>query len=258
MATTARPGITLEDTRKAVAELTAEGRGISADAVRAKLGTGSKTTVLGFLKAIRAESGAPASDGIEPPPEELPGDLLALLGDTASTWYAAAKAKMGAQIDNARQQLASERAELDEVRVESERAQTIATNLEAELAGMRETLVRSEERAAGLAERLTAVQAAHQQAQSAYEQAQAERAQRLAEAVRERHDVQEELRKSREHRSQEIVQLERLNAVLQERLARYEAEGSGAGSRVSVSGGVGTSASGKAKQGSTARKKKSR
>lgn len=126
----ARIGISIEDVKKAVDQLDAGGKSVTADAVRAVLGTGSKTTILGHLQTLR--SGKPAPAAIDAPAEALPSGLLAALENAAAAWYADARQRLQDQVEDAELQLRREREELGEVRAEAEQAQRYADQLEQE------------------------------------------------------------------------------------------------------------------------------
>lgn len=106
-----RKGITESDVAAAMESIIAEGEAASADAVLRRLGTGSKATVLKFMRAIRSHLNK--DPVVDAPSEPLPEDLEEALSSAAAAWYASVRRKLGDQADLANQQLDGRRRELD-------------------------------------------------------------------------------------------------------------------------------------------------
>lgn len=186
-----RRGITLADVQRAKTALEARGQRPSADNIRAFLGSGSKTTVLELLAEIASTNGDTSS--IKEPPEELPPELQQVMCSAAAVWYAAARAGLVAQADDARIRLKEEAAQLAEVRAESLAAQERAENLENDRAEIRDELVSAKAEVATL---LTELRRTQQELASALGVASSERARAdsaLVEAKESRRSATDEL-----------------------------------------------------------------
>lgn len=204
----ARPGVTLEAVESAVATLKDRGQSVTTANVRAVLGTGSLTTILGHLQALKATPAVPVVAG---PTEALPPGLLAAMQVAAEQWYGQARTELQAQIDEARAEIEQQQIELRALKAESDRAQEWAASLEVENAQLREDLARQSERSRLQADEVAAAVTSRDQAR---EDAKFQFT-KLTSAL----DINTA---NFEKVSGLNVQLERRNAVLEEALRRCE------------------------------------
>lgn len=128
----ARPGIQFVDVVAAVDHLRAAGRAVNQQNVRSVLGRGSMTTINAHLRAIAVQAGEDA--GVENPvSEDLPAELANSLEVAAATWFAQVRQALEKEVQHAREELAEQQSELDEVRAESAQSEIRASDLQREI-----------------------------------------------------------------------------------------------------------------------------
>ncbi len=203
-----RKGVTAEDVRRAVVALSEKGASVSADAIRAYLGAGSKSTILAHMAKIA--QAAPKSHDVEPPPEPLPDALLSALSKSAASWYSEARKELLDRVDVANLALDRRRRDLDEVEAESRAAQSKAEELEADNERLRLELVAAEAKLSAL---MTELRGAQQSLAAATGAAASERVRAEVSIA----DVRE-LRKLSGDELQLRIALERENAMLKAQL----------------------------------------
>jgi chromosome segregation ATPase len=249
----ARGGVYRTEVEKARNALLAQGKHPSVDAVRVALGnTGSKTTIHRYLKEIEAEEGegvdtkVPLSEALI----DLVGRLAAQLSEEADQRIAAARTQCDAQLREKSDELGQQRQAATTLSEQLQRSdtalQTERGEHEATRAGLTEattTIRQLEERIAGLTARMAeheahaqSLEEKHRHAREALEHFRTSvKEQREQNQRRHEHQVQElqlALRQANETvtaKNHELLQLNRDNVRLTEKVGQLERDLTGAG-----------------------------